>query len=106
IYRASTRFLEASDTQSTSLFSHFRDWRSRLSNADFTVLRERVYFKSPQQLERDPMLALRCFEFVARHGIRLSQDAEQRIGAHLPALRNYFFQAPPIWPALTEIFSL
>ena len=85
IYRASTRLLEASDVQPNSLFSQFRDWRSRLSNADFTVLRERVYFKSPQQLEQDPALALRCFEFAARHGIRLSQDAEQRIAAHLPA---------------------
>ncbi len=106
IYRASTRFLEASDAKSSSLFSNFRDWRSRLSNADFTVLRERVYFKSPQQLEQDPMLALRCFEFVARHGIRLSQDAEQRIAVQVPALREYFSQARPIWPALTEIFSL
>ena len=106
IYRASTRFLEASDAQPNSLFSQFRDWRSRLSNADFTVLRERVYFKSPQQLEHDPALGLRCFEFVARHGIRLSQDAEQRIAAHLPALRQHFAQPRPIWPAIAEIFSL
>jgi [protein-PII] uridylyltransferase len=106
IYRASTRFLEASDAKSSSLFSNFRDWRARLSNAEFSVLHERVYFKLPQQLEKDPMLALRCVEFVARHGIRLSQDAEQRIGANLRELRKYFLQAPPIWPALTEIFSL
>src|SRR5207245_9964975 len=66
IYRASTRFLEASEAQSSSLFSQFRDWRSRLSTADFTVLRERVYFKSPHQIEQHPMLALRCFEFVRR----------------------------------------
>src|SRR5712692_383585 len=106
MYRASTRFLEASEAKSSSLFSNFRDWRTRLSNAEFTVLRERLYFKLPQQLEQDPMLALRCIEFVARHGIRLSQDAEQRIAAQVPALRSYFSQARPIWPALTEIFSL
>src|SRR6266849_2260605 len=106
IYRASTRQLESSDTQSSSLFSQFRDWRSRLSNSEFTVLRERVYFKSPQQLDQDPLLALRCFEFIGRHGIRLSQDAEQRIGAQVPALRNYFSQPRPIWPMLTGIFSL
>src|SRR5262249_39815931 len=61
IYHAPSRYLDSSDTQSGSLFSNFRDWRSRLSNSEFTVLRERVYFKSPQQLEQDPMLALRCF---------------------------------------------
>jgi [protein-PII] uridylyltransferase len=106
IFHASSWYLEASDTQTRSLFSNFRDWRSRLSNADFSVVRERVYFKSPQQLEHDALLALRCFEFVARHGIRLSQDAGQRIVASLPALRNYFAEPRPLWPALRELLSL
>ncbi len=106
IFHNSSWFLEASDTQTRSLFSNFRDWRSRLSNADFTVLRERVYFKSPQQLKQDPMLALRCFAFVARHGIRLAQDAGQRIVASLPALRKYFSEPRPLWPVLREMLSL
>src|SRR5258708_38587282 len=98
IYHASSRYLDSSDTQSGSLFSQFRDWRSRLSNSEFTVLRERVYFKSPQQLEADPWLALRCFEFVARHGIRLSLDAEQRMTARAGGLRQYFSQPRAVWP--------
>jgi [protein-PII] uridylyltransferase len=106
IYHASSWYLEASDTQASSLFSSFRDWRSRLSNQDFSVLRERVYFKSPQQLEQDPMLAFRCFEFIARHGIRLSQDSGQRIVTSLPALRQYFSERRPFWPALREMLSL
>ena len=106
IFHTSSWLLEASDTQTRSLFSNFRDWRTRLSNADFTVLRERVYFKSPQQLEQDPMLALRCFAFVGRHGVRLAQDAGQRIVASLPALRKYFSEPRPIWPALREMLSL
>ena len=105
IYRASARLLEASDTQSGSLFSNFRDWRSRLSNSEFTVLRERVYFKLPQQLDPDPLLALRCFEFVARHGIRLSLDAEQRVAARAAGLRDYFSQPRPVWGALKNILS-
>ncbi len=106
IYKASTRFLEASDTQPSSLLAGFRDWRSRLSNSEFSVLRERVYFKSPLTIEQDPQFLLRCFEFVSRHGIRLSQDAERRIEAALPKLRDYFFQFRPAWPHLREIFSL
>ena len=106
IYRASTRLLEASDSQPGSLLSNFRDWRSRLSNSEFTVLRERVYFKAPQQLESDPLLALRCFQFTARHGIRLSQDAETRIAARLPQLRDYFSRPGPVWPALRELLVL
>ena len=106
IYHASSWLLEASETRSSSLFSNFRDWRSRLSNSEFTVLRERVYLKSPQQLEGDPMLALRCFAFIARHGIRLSQDAGKRIVANLPAMRKHYSQARPIWTALRELLSL
>ncbi len=106
IYHASSSLLEASETKSSSLFSNFRDWRSRLSNSEFTVLRERIYFKSPQQLDQDAMLALRCFEFIARHGVRLSQDAGKRIVANLPALRKYFSEARPLWTVLREFLSL
>ena len=90
IYRAAIRALEASEGQSSSLFAQFRDWRSRLSNADFSVHRERVHFRTPQHLDVEPELVLRLFEFVARHGIRLSSEAEQRIESRLPRLRDYF----------------
>lgn len=106
LYRSATRMMEASESQSSSLFSQFRDWRSRLSNSEFTVLRERVYFKAPQQLEREPDLILRCYEFIARHGIRLSLDAERRIAAARATLENHFVESRPIWPALSQIFSL
>ncbi len=66
-------------------FAQFRDWRSRVSNADFSVHRERVHFRAPQRLDVEPELALRLFEFVARHGIRLSFEAEQRIESRLAA---------------------
>ena len=90
IYRAATRQLDAAEAHVPSLFSQFRDWRSRLSNAEFTVLRERVYFRVPQQIAQEPPLALRLFEFVARHGIRLSQDTEQRLADRQTALVEYF----------------
>jgi [protein-PII] uridylyltransferase len=48
----------------------FRDWRSRLGNADFSVHRERVHVRAPQSLDADPGVVLRLFEFVARHGMR------------------------------------
>ena len=106
IYRAAVRALEAGEAQASSLFAQFRDWRSRLSNAEFSVHRERVHFRSPQRLDVEPELALRLFEFVARHGIRLSPEAEQRIEARLPALRDYFTNTQPLWPVLSQILSL
>ena len=106
IYRAAVRALDAQEAQSSKLLAQFRDWRSRLSNADFSVHRERAHVRAPQTLETDPLLALRLFEFVARHGIRLSLEAEQQITARLPRLREYFAQEQALWPALERILML
>ena len=106
IYRAAVRELESSEAQSSSLFAQFKDWRTRLSNADFTVSRERVHLRVPHGLEAEPELALRLFQFVARHGIRPSAETEQRLAAVLPSLHDWFSVSRPVWPALKEILSL
>jgi [protein-PII] uridylyltransferase len=106
VFRAAVRALEAGEDQSSSLFAQLRDWRSRAANAEFSVHRERVHFRAPQQLEAEPELAFRLFEFVARHGVKISPEAEQRIEARLPRLREYFQLPQPVWPALKAIFAL
>ena len=106
VYRAASRELESSEAQNSSLFTQFKDWRTRLSNADFTVSRERVHLRVPHGLEAEPELALRLFQFVARHGIRPSPETEQRLAAVLPQFASWFAESRPIWPALKEIFSL
>ena len=106
VYRAAMRQLETSEAQSSSLFMQFRDWRSRLANADFSVHRERAHFRAPQGLDAGPEPVLRFFEFVARHGVRPSFEAEQQIEAHRQRLRVQFAESQPIWPALSAIFSL
>ena len=106
VHRAAIRALEANEAQSSSLFAQFRDWRSRLGNADFSVVRERAHFREPQHLDADPELALRLFEFVGRHGIRPSFESASRIEARLPALRAWFAEPRPLWPALNRILSL
>jgi [protein-PII] uridylyltransferase len=106
VYRAAIRQLEASEAQSSSLFAQFRDWRSRLANADFSVHRERAHFRSPQGLDASPELVLRFFEFIARHGIRASFEAEQQIESRRSRLRAQFAESRPIWPALHTVFSL
>ena len=106
LYRAAVRELESSEAQTSSLFAQFKDWRSRLSNADFSVSRERVHLRVPHALEADPELALRLFQFVARHGIRPSTAAEERIAAAMPQLAEWFSTPRPVWPALQEILSL
>jgi [protein-PII] uridylyltransferase len=106
IYRAAIRALDSSEAQFSSLFAQFRDWRSRVANADFTVHRERIHFRAPQRLDVEPELALGLFEFVARHGIRVSFEAEQQIESRLARLRAHFAEPRPVWPALDAILSL
>lgn len=106
IYRAAIRQLEAGEGQASSLFSQLRDFRSRVSNAEFSVHRERVHFRAPQRLDVEPELALRLFEFVARHGVRLSPEAEQRIEARLPRLRDHFLTPQHLWPVLSQLLAL
>jgi len=102
VYRAATRQLEANEAQSSSLFSQFRDRRSRLSNADFSVLRDRAHFRAPQQIDHRPELVLNLFEFVARHGVRPSQDAEQQIEVRIARIRERGVE----WQEFARVLSL
>lgn len=106
VNRAAVRELESSEAQGSSLFAQFKDWRTRLSNADFSVSRERVHLRVPHGLEADPELALRLFQFVARHGVRPSTETEQRVAAGAPRFEEWFATPRPVWPALKEILSL
>jgi len=105
IYRAAVRSLEKGEEQSSSLFAQLLDRRSKASSADFSVHRERVHFRAPQQLDVEPELVLRLFEFVARHGVRLSGEAEQRIEARMAKIRDHFRTPASVWPQLGEILS-
>ena len=103
--RAALRSLELWDAQSSALFAQFVGWRSRLSNVDFSVHRERVHVRAPHLLDSDPELVLRLFEFVAHHGIPLSNEAVNQLEARLSRLREYFEEPRHLWPALNQIFS-
>ena len=47
-----------------------------------------------------------CFEFVARHGIRLSLEAERRVRDHKLYLEEYFASSRPLWPSLRAMLLL
>jgi [protein-PII] uridylyltransferase len=105
IYRAAVRQLEVAEAQNSGLFASFRDWRSRLGNAEFSVHRERVHVREASSLDTDPGTMVRLFEFVARHGMRLSAEADQQISARLPRLRDHFARQP-VWRAIEPMLSL
>ena len=105
IHRTALQVLETCETPASGLLSQFREWRSRLSNSEMSVSRDRLLLRSPQQLETDPELALRLIRFVARHGLTLAADTERRLKEALPAIEAYFKQPHQLWNYLQEILS-
>jgi [protein-PII] uridylyltransferase len=90
----------AENTRDRSLFEQFRTWRGRLSNSDFTVSRDQVLARSPQQLRGDLSLVLRLFAFTSRHRLALAADTEARL---------LEFHAQPSdwqWPAVTPLMRM
>lgn len=90
--------LERSENSRTSLIGQFRELRSRLSNAEFTVARGKVFLRTPALLQSDPAIVSRLMQFMARHQLPLARDTEARLGT-----------APPFrwsWNDLKELLDM
>lgn len=98
IARAANRALDQVESANTGLLAQFRDWRGRLSNAEFTVSRERVYMRDPQRLESDPGVVMRLMIFLSRHRLAPAPDTERRLASCTPR--------PPDWAAMRELLAL
>ncbi len=93
VFRAAQRAIERHEGPTSGLLSVFRDFRTRVSNSDFTVSKDRVLFRARRGVT-DVALKLRLFEFLARHGLRLSAEAEDRLVTGRVAMADN----PPLWP--------
>ena len=96
----------ASKSSEGGLTRQFREWRSRLSNADFTVSRERVFFRAPQQIASDPALVFAYSSSWRGTAYGLSLEAERRVRDHKLYLEEYFASSRPLWPTLKSMLSL
>ena len=85
VHRAALRAIERHEGQASGLLSQFRDWRTRLSNEHFTVSRERTFFRSVQATAE---VKLKLFSFIARHGVGLAPDTEERLQRSRAELRE------------------
>ena len=106
IFNDGRRALEVSEKSDSSLLGNFREWRSRLSNTDFTVSRDRILLRNPGQLDSDPALLIRLMEFIARHDMVPSADTERRLESVRFALAAYYAQPHPLWPELANVLAL
>jgi [protein-PII] uridylyltransferase len=103
ISRLCTHLLDEVPPARSNLYRAYQQWRSRVSNADFSVAHGRVYLQQPSV---DADLVLRLFEFVARHGFALSPDLELRIGRALPAIAAHPPAGAELWSRLRQILIL
>ena len=102
IHRVCTQFLEELPTARPSLYRQFQSLRSRLSNAEFSVVGNLVFLRQPESLS-DPHLLLRAFRFLARHGLILSSTTESQIEQALPSLLADPPRGAELWHMLQEI---
>ncbi len=106
IARLAARRLERFEAKGSSLFSQFRDRSSRFSNANFSVVRGAILFRDSHGIENDPGLILRLFEFIARHGLPLATDAEERVERAAGVFRDWVAAHQPVWVPFREILRL
>ena len=105
IGRLLSQVREEVESSRSSLYSLFLDWRSRLSNTDFSVLRGRVFPRQTAPATEWP-LVLGLFERVARHGLELSREAERWVAASLEAGALPRLDLAAAWPPLRQILLL
>src|SRR5712692_6106977 len=104
IYRLTVLLDEVPPARS-GLYRFFENRKSRLSNADFSVVEGRVFLRQLSSVE-DPAVLLGLFEFVARHGLKLSAEAERRVEAALHKIQPWARQTPALWAHFRRILVL
>ena len=89
----------------SGLYRIFQNRKSRLSNADFAVVEGRVFLRQRSALA-EPALLFSLFEFVARHGVKLSAEAERCVEAVLPEMRGQLSSFPELWQHFRRLLVL
>ncbi len=105
VFQSALRALEFAELKDPSLLRHFRDWRSRLSTADFTVSHEHIFLRNPASTMNSSTSLLELFTFVGRHGIVLSWDAQRRLTGEAERLQRLLHEQPIGWTAWRDFFS-
>ena len=102
IHRVASQLLEEIPAARSSLYREFQNWRSRLSNSNFSVVNGFILLQQPGGV-KDADLLLQMFEFMAQHGLKLSRATEQRV----EQASGYLVSHPPngasVWNHLRQM---
>jgi [protein-PII] uridylyltransferase len=102
VHRICTQLLDEVPAAWSSLYRQFQNWRSRISNSDFSVVHGMVFLQQPASVQ-DSEVLLRLFHFIAHHGLKLSTNTEQRIDQALPSMVATPPRGAELWIYLQEI---
>jgi [protein-PII] uridylyltransferase len=102
VHRICVQLLDEALASSSSLYRQFESWRSRISNADFSVVHGFIFLQQPSSLQ-DPEVLLRLFHFMAHHGLKLSTTTEQKVELVLPTMAATPPRGAELWIYLQEI---
>ncbi|HEX3744537.1 MAG TPA: hypothetical protein VHW09_11425 [Bryobacteraceae bacterium] len=100
IFNHARRALDEAEKGEGSLLENILEYRSRLSNQEFTVSRERLLLRNPTHVADDPPVVLRLLEFIGHHGVPASADTERRLEASRDAFAAWCAQPRPVWAGL------
>src|SRR5262249_7205350 len=102
VHRICTQLLDEALASSSSLYRQFETWRSRISNADFSVVHGFIFLQQPSSLQ-DSEVLLRLFHFMAHHGLKLSTTTEQKVEQVLLPMAATPPRGAELWIYLQEI---
>lgn len=105
IFQPALRALDLVESTDTSLLAQIRGSRARLSTPEFTVSRDRVFLRNTAETLGSPEALLSLFTFVARHGVKLSWDAQRRLRAAAGTISEMLASKQSKRESWRELFS-
>ncbi len=102
IQRVAIQLLQEIPASRSSLYREFQNWRSRLSNSNFSVVNGFILLQQPGAA-KDPDLLLNMFRFMAEHGLRLGTSTEQRIEQASANLAGKMPKGAKLWKHFREV---
>jgi len=102
IHRVAAQLLEEIPASRSSLYRELQNWRSKLSNSNFSVVNGFILLQQPGGV-KDPDLLLQMFCFMAQNGLKLGIATEQRIQQALPLIATRVPKGKDIWKHLRDL---
>jgi [protein-PII] uridylyltransferase len=110
IHRRTMQLLEeAPRVKGSTLYEQIRRRHKRVQAEGFHIEHGRIIFDTPASAKNDPAndpdIVLDLFETIARHGCKLSSEAEDRLEPALPLLAANLEEGPALWNHFRNILN-